>query len=171
VKIIACLVGITLLLAGCSGSKANTSTAAATAAAKVAPTPTSTPSPSPTVWTMKEAGSKYLALVTPGNALTKQANALKPDDFSGWKTISMKITNADDTLARGLTNGLWPAPVRAKIDLMTPLVLKERVIWQAMAATTSMSALDSAAVGLDQVNTEATAAATAVRIALGLPSN
>ncbi len=164
-----------MVLAGCSSS-AQTSTgpshAATSSAATSSAHPSPTPSPTPTIWTLKQAAAEYLRLVAPGNKLIA-AYAKLPSNapVEQWRSLGVQIAAADDVFARGLVAGKWPAEVQPQIKALTPAVLKERIGFQYMGQAKTIADVQAAVNLQATANQESSAAATAVRIALGLPSN
>lgn len=169
----AAAVALAIGLAAC-GSSANHNTAQpvaatsakpATAITSVAPKPK--PSPTPTVWTSAEAGRQYLAMVAPGNAQIDVYRKMDTNNSTAAQ-VSAQLTvmaKADDTFARALSNGKWPAAVRPKIDALIDGLAEERA--QLMSGAAQTTAYQMFAVA--NAPSTASAKAESVRIALNLP--
>ncbi|MFL6163748.1 MAG: hypothetical protein ACJ74U_16200 [Jatrophihabitantaceae bacterium] len=158
-----------IVLAGCGG-KAHTATTAS-ALHTNSSVPSSRP-PAPVIWTQHQAAHQYLVIVAPSNKLIAQWGALgdgKP--LSSYTKLAALLAKSDDQFARSLTAGRWPADVKPKINTLVTTIIHERFAWKAVAAAKTVDQ-EVAAVNDPALNNNAgPAAADAVRIALGLPSN
>jgi hypothetical protein len=112
--------------------------------------------------------------VAPGNALLNKFNALPGgSSIADYTTLARQIAQADDVFARNLLAGEWPASARTQTQTLASMVFKERIYWSEISSVTTLADVSSitnnAAFGA--AGADAAAAATTVRVALGLPSN
>jgi hypothetical protein len=128
--------------------------------------------PAATTWSKAEAAQRYLTLVKPVNiALAEWSETTDSTPMAKSKAIASRIAVAQDAFARGLDAGHWPADVKKDVAELTTHILRSRLAWKAVAnAKTSQEVIDLSNVSALN-DPAAPAAATAVRIKLGLPSN
>jgi hypothetical protein len=148
----------------------NPTTAVAVATHRLVP---SAP-PKPVVWTIAEAGQRYLAYVKPSNALLDTWGKLpNTGPLTPYPPVAKRIADSEDVFARNLSRGQWPASALPAIRTLIPTILKERIYWSMIATTTTLAGLQSITLSaaFTDASTTSAAAASAVRIALNLPTN
>lgn len=174
-----------LALVGCSSAKdapkqsaataaaSRTATASSPALASPIPTRASRTAPAvPAVWSRAQAGQRYLALVKPVNTLTARWNDnIDTATVAAATKMARDIAAAEDRFARGLTAGLWPANAKAPTAELARYVLRARIAWLTVARSDTMREVNDGSNAAALTDPSAPAAATAVRIALGLRSN
>lgn len=174
-----------LALVGCSSAKdAQTKAATITAASRPATTASSAATPLrpaqassstpavPAVWSKEQAGQRYLALAKPVNTLTARWNDnIDSASLSSARKMASDIAAAEDRFARGLTAGLWPTNAKAPAAELARYILKARIAWQTVAKSDTLQEAYDGSYAPVLTDPSAPAAATAVRIALGLRSN
>jgi hypothetical protein len=181
IKILVGLVAIASL-AGCSSSSSPKSAATSVvttppvATSTAAPSPSPTPSPTPTLWSVAVAQQQYLAEIAPGNAdgvaINKLLDEAQPS-LGALTALYTKLASDEDTLARALSAGLWPANVRPKVDALITATTESRTIEMTAGEAKSFTELNqtTGAASWNDVIDAGGSAAEAVRVALGLPGN
>lgn len=110
-----------LITAGCGGEPVDEPAAAAAAPqvteTSAPPSETATPTPTPVPITIEEAGSAYLALVAPSNALADQAQAaVDAEDWAQLRVVAAQLAAADRAFADGLLAAEWPPGAQSAVD-------------------------------------------------------
>jgi hypothetical protein len=112
--------------------------------------------------------------VKPGNDLLAKWDALPVGTPLGtYRIMAQYVANSDDTFARALTAGKWPANAKAPVTDLIKGMLKDRIYWLGLVRSSSVDQLISLSNAQDfgAVSSEGAADATAVRYALGLAAN
>ncbi|KRC37484.1 hypothetical protein [Oerskovia sp. Root22] len=161
---IAAMIGVSLMLAGCSGG----------AEPEVASTPTDVtaesapaePEPTPTEISIEEAGAQYLALVEPYNAaLPAVVASFEANDLPAARIAAGDLAAAGRAFADGLVAAEWPASAQPAVDGVVAELAAELPIYLAIAASTE----DQKTIDLTYQIPEQQGNGQKLRILLGLP--
>jgi hypothetical protein len=121
------------------------------------------------VWSIAQARAKYLAYVAPakrdGAELAALGHIATRSNWTKFRDVCKVAAADEDTLARKLVAGAWPASVKPKVDAMVTVLNTERAAFQNCAAAQRSAEVVAALSNLTSVRP----AADALRIALGLP--
>lgn len=174
---------------GCSGavtessSGATTSVASASASSSAAPTPSSTPSPTPTPTatgpvelTVDEAGERYLEFVCVSNAakdkFSQVQQRLDPNTYSDTsiaakiKKVSQQTADIVAASAQGLSDPsfVWPQAVQEDMQKVGADLYEQSAWYASVADSETWADVDTY-----RGSAKSSRAASAVRLALGLP--
>jgi hypothetical protein len=111
-------------------------------------------------------------LVQPNNEYRRthltRDTAPKVTDFAGWRALCEHMAADDLTILEGLRAGLWPVEAKPHITEFIARLGRDREGWMKCAAAKTLNG-QNAGVGMSN-DANSDAAATAVRVALGLPT-
>jgi hypothetical protein len=155
-RLTAGLLGLTLLLAGCSGNDEGTGSAAESQSPSVSATvpsvisetaavATASPSPSSTTATVTpgEAAERYLALVADYNAAFFAAESESQSDapdLARLRALSQEAADALVAFVREMEATRWPADLQPYADALTKSTRADIAPWQASAKAASLDA-------------------------------